>query len=131
MPYLIGLHIINMWKPYTYAHGLPIEQFPDTLSSKIIAWMIPLESIPIFLLAAAGLCVTWRKFQHKLLPVYLMLAYTIVQNVAFYSTMRFRAPIEPLLVLLTGGMLWWLILLFKKLPSSQMPSPILKPSSKV
>ncbi len=114
MPYLIGLHIVNLWKPYTYAHGLPIEQSPDRLSSKIIAWMIPLQSIPIFLLAALGLFVTWKNFKKKLLAVYLVLAYTILQNVAFYSTMRFRAPIEPLLVLLTGGTLWWLTSLMKK-----------------
>ena len=114
MPYLIGLHIVNLWKPYTYAHGLPIEQFPDRLSSKIIALMIPLQSVPIFLLAALGLFVTWKKFKTKLLAVYLVLGYTILQNVVFYSTMRFRAPIEPLLVLLAGGTLWWLTSHIKK-----------------
>jgi len=37
-----------------------------------------------------------------------MLAFTVAQNIAFYANMRFRAPIEPLLVLLVGGTLWWL-----------------------
>ncbi len=121
MPYLLGLHIINMWKPYTYSFGLPIEQFPTRLSSRIIALMIPLQSIPIFLLAALGLLVTWKKFKKKLLPVYLVLAYTIAQNVVFYSSMRFRAPIEPLLVLLVGGAFYWLVLIFSKHTSLRRP----------
>jgi len=32
---------------------------------------------------------------------------TILQNIAFYGSSRFRSPIEPLLVLLTGGAIWW------------------------
>jgi 4-amino-4-deoxy-L-arabinose transferase-like glycosyltransferase len=109
MPYLLSLHLLNMWQPYTYAHGLPIEEFPGRRSSQIILALIPIESIPIFLLAALGLAATWRRFKKALLVVYLVLAATIAQNVVFYSTMRFRAPIEPLLVLLVGGAIWSLL----------------------
>ena len=28
--------------------------------------------------------------------------------IVLYGSARFRAPIEPLLVLLTGGAIWWL-----------------------
>lgn len=45
---------------------------------------------------------------HEFLIVYSVIALTIVQNLVFYGNMRFRAPIEPLLVLLAGGALWWL-----------------------
>jgi hypothetical protein len=41
--------------------------------------------------------------------VYLTLAMTILMNVISYGDMRFRAPIEPLLVLLAGGFVWWLM----------------------
>ncbi len=106
---LMGLHVINMWQPYTYSHGLPIEEYPGRLSSRFIGMIIPLESIPIFLLAAFGLFFTWKQRKKELLVIYLVVAATIVQNVVFYGMMRFRAPIEPLLVILTGGALWWLI----------------------
>jgi 4-amino-4-deoxy-L-arabinose transferase-like glycosyltransferase len=114
MPYLLGLHFLNMWQPYTYAHGLPIEEFPDRRSSQFILALIPVESIPIFLLAALGLIATWKRFKSALLVVYLVIAATIAQNMVFYSTMRFRAPIEPLLVLLAGAAIWWMLPWWKR-----------------
>ncbi|GER91955.1 hypothetical protein KDW_61170 [Dictyobacter vulcani] len=103
LPTIIGLHFINMWKPYTYSHGLPLEQFPARLSSKILLILIPIQAIPTFLLGATGLLVTWKQRKKELLILYLVLAYTILQNMAFYSTMRFRFPIEPLLIICIGG----------------------------
>jgi hypothetical protein len=64
-------------------------------------------SYVVFLLAALGLVVTWRRKWRYLLPVYLTIGLTILENVAFYGSPRFRAPIEPLLVVLVGGSLWW------------------------
>ncbi|GAC1566491.1 MAG: hypothetical protein NVS3B14_09240 [Ktedonobacteraceae bacterium] len=107
MPYLLMLHFTNMWIPYTYSHGLPMEEFPHRQSSKFLSQLIPLESVPIFVLAASGLVLTWIK-RKKLLVIYLVGLSIIGQNIIFYSNMRFRAPIEPFLVLLTGGVLWWL-----------------------
>lgn len=101
--YLWGVHFVIMWMPYNYAHGLAIEEFPNRFSARAIWALIYLESIPVFLLAAVGLGATWRRWKHALLPVYLMLAVTILQNMLLYSTMRFRAPIEPLLVVLVAG----------------------------
>src|SRR5205085_3188167 len=108
MPYLLSLHLRNMWRPYAYGYGLPFEEFPDRLSSKIVWDLIPGMAIAIFLLAALGLVVTWRRRKKDLLVVYLAIALTIAQNVVFYGSPRFRAPIEPLLVLLAGGAVWWL-----------------------
>lgn len=106
--YLMGQHLINMWKPYTYTYtGLPMEQFPNRPASQIMRQILPIESFPIFIMAAAGLLVTLKKRWNQLFLVYLVLAFTIAENVVFYGSMRFRAPIEPLLVLLTGGFLWW------------------------
>ncbi len=109
MPYVLGLHLRNMWTPYIYSHGLPIEEFPHRLSSAIIRAMIPSMSIPIFLLAAIGLLLTWKRKRKDLLVVYLVIALVIAENAIFYGQPRFRAPIEPLLVLLAGGALWWLL----------------------
>jgi 4-amino-4-deoxy-L-arabinose transferase-like glycosyltransferase len=112
VPYLMGLHLINMWKPSSYVFelsALPMGEFPNRLSAQILQLLIPIESWPIFAMAAAGVIVTLKKRGNQLAVVYLVLAFTIAENVVFYSNMRFRAPIEPLLVLLTGGFLWWLI----------------------
>jgi hypothetical protein len=105
VPYLWALHLAHMWWPYTLSHGLPIEQAPHRVSSYVVWVLIYAGSIPVFLLAAAGLVATWRTRRRALLPVYLMLAAAVAQNVLLYSTMRFRAPIEPLLVLLAAGFL--------------------------
>jgi hypothetical protein len=96
-------HLAYMWVPYTYAHGLAIEESPNRLSSNVVWVLIYLESIPVFLLAAVGLRTTWRRWKLALVPVYLILGATVLQNVLLYSTMRFRAPIEPLLVILAAA----------------------------
>ncbi|GCF07011.1 ArnT family glycosyltransferase [Dictyobacter arantiisoli] len=107
VPILLGLHVLNMWTPYLYAHGLPFEQIQNRPSSQIMFYLIPIASIPVFLLAAVGLVVTWKRKKHLLVIVYLVIVLTILQNIAFYGSPRYRAPIEPLLVVLVGGALWW------------------------
>lgn len=102
--HLWSFHLINMWWPYTYAHGLAIEQAPNRLSSYVVWALIFLESIPVFALAAVALVTTRHRHHQALLPIYLLLAVTVLQNMVFYSTMRFRAPIEPLLVVLVSGL---------------------------
>jgi 4-amino-4-deoxy-L-arabinose transferase-like glycosyltransferase len=104
VPYLWGLHLAMMWAPYSYAHGLAIEESPSRIASYVIWALIFVESIPVFLSAALGLWTTWRRWSHELLPVYIMLAAAVGQNVMLYGTMRFRAPIEPLLALLVSGL---------------------------
>jgi 4-amino-4-deoxy-L-arabinose transferase-like glycosyltransferase len=106
--YLLALHVTNTWIPYTYSYGLPIEEFPHRLSSQILRALIPIMSIPIFILAALGLLLTWRRRKQELLVVYLAIFFIMGQNMVSYSNMRFRAPLEPFLVLLAGGALWWL-----------------------
>jgi 4-amino-4-deoxy-L-arabinose transferase-like glycosyltransferase len=104
---LLGLHLRNMWIPYTYSHGLPIEEFPHRPSSQIVIDMITTMSIFIFSFAAFGFFITRKRWKH-LLVVYLLIALTIVQNMVFYGDMRFRSSIEPFLVLFAGGAFWFL-----------------------
>lgn len=101
--YLLGLHFTGMWHPYTYSFGLPIEEYPDRVASKVVWVLIFVESIPIFLLAMLGLVTTWKRWKHALIPLYLLMGATIAQNMVFYGSMRFRAPIEPLLAVLASG----------------------------
>jgi 4-amino-4-deoxy-L-arabinose transferase-like glycosyltransferase len=107
LPYLLGLHMQNMWTPATPEADLPVNQFPERPLSKLVAGMVTYLSIPIFLLAAAGLLLTWQQWRN-LLFLYLLIALTIGQCLSFYGSSRFRAPIEPILVLLAGAACWWL-----------------------
>jgi hypothetical protein len=108
MPQMLTLHFDNLWTPYHYSFGLPFEEFPKRASSRMLIDLINNQSMPIFRLATLGLILTWKR-RRQLVIVYLILLQTVFLNVAFYSIMRFRAPIEPLLVLFVGGVLWWVI----------------------
>jgi hypothetical protein len=105
---LFGLHFINMWRPYTSEEGLPVREFPDRTSSKLVWSMMNITPIPIILLAFFGLLVAWRQRRQQLLIPVLLVGMDIAQCIVFYGSSRFRAPIEPILVLLVGGALWWL-----------------------
>lgn len=107
MPYLLSLHLKYMWTPSTPEADLPMNQFPSRFSSQLLMAMIPISSYLIFALAALGLVVTWRKWS-SLLFLYLLIALDIAQCLYFYGSSRFRAPIEPLLVVLASGIVWWL-----------------------
>ena len=107
MPYLLGLHLLKMWTPATPEADLPMNQFPARFSSSIVAAMVDYMSIPIFLLAALGLLLTWKRWRH-LLFIYLVIFLTILQCLYFYGSSRFSAPIEPMLVLLVAGATWWI-----------------------
>lgn len=118
LPELLALHFENTWQPYTYSHGLPIEEFQQRLSSKIVLLMIPIQTITTYVLALIGCIATWKTYRKKLLPVYIVILATIGQNVVFYGDMRFRSPIEPLLILLAGVGLWKIcfccVMIYKK-----------------
>jgi 4-amino-4-deoxy-L-arabinose transferase-like glycosyltransferase len=107
MPYLLSLHFVNMWKPYTPDAGLPVIQFPERISSQFVWNMMQFMPIAIFILAAFGLLVTWRRWLH-LMIIYLVILLTIAQCLFYYGSARFRAPIEPLLVIVAAGVIWWL-----------------------
>ena len=99
--------MLKMWTPATPEADLPMNQFPDRISSRVVAGMVEYMSIPVFILAAFGLLVTWRKWRH-LMFFYLILLLTIGECLYFYGSSRFRAPIEPMLVLLGAGAMWWI-----------------------
>jgi len=106
---LLWIHLVHMWTPWATAYeGHPFAQYPDRPSTIFVRdGLLPAMSYMVFLLAALGLVVTWERKWRYFLPVYLTIGLTILENVAFYGSPRFRAPIEPLLVVLVGGLLWW------------------------
>ena len=108
IPTLLAYHARNFWTPYTREADLPMERFPAQLSSQIVYAMSEAFPIPIFLLAAFGLIVTLRRFWRELLFAYLVMLCTLGEALVYYGSSRFRAPIEPLLILLAAGALWWL-----------------------
>ncbi|HET9999939.1 MAG TPA: glycosyltransferase family 39 protein [Ktedonobacteraceae bacterium] len=106
LPYLLSLHFINMWIPYTYSHGLAFEEPGGSSMYTIMIIMIYVLATIVILFAFIGLFLTWKQYKRQLLVIYLLLALVILQNVLFYSDMRFRAPIEPVLVILAGRALY-------------------------
>jgi 4-amino-4-deoxy-L-arabinose transferase-like glycosyltransferase len=108
MPRLLAYHLLNMWIPFTSAeHGFPFGTHPKGLSSNVVFILTEFMPFPVYALALLGLLVTWQYRKKQFLIVYIVIALTIVENLAFWGDMRFRAPIEPLLVLLAGSALWW------------------------
>jgi hypothetical protein len=67
----------------------------------------------IFALAALGFIVTLKRWR-ELFFIYLVILETIAECIVFYGIPRFRAPIEPLLILLAAGALWWLFTIFSR-----------------
>ncbi len=109
LPYLLSLHFINMWIPYTYSHGLAFEESYGSWMYFFMITIIKVLATLVIAFAFVGLFITWKQYKRQLLAVYLLLALVILQNVLFYSDMRFRAPIEPVLVLLAGSALYRMI----------------------
>lgn len=108
LPHLLAAHLHNFWTPYTREADLPMERFPDLLASRVVLAMSLTLPLPIFALAALGLVVTVRN-RRELLFAYLVILAALGEALAYYGSARFRAPIEPLLVLLATGALSWLI----------------------
>jgi 4-amino-4-deoxy-L-arabinose transferase-like glycosyltransferase len=106
MPHLLKLHFVNMWRPATYEADLPVDTFSYQRSSKIVLKMMETFPIAVFILAALGLALTFRRWR-ELLFSYLMILLTVAQCIIFYGIPRFRAPIEPILILLGAGAVWW------------------------
>ena len=108
MPGLLAYHLRNFWTPYTREADLPMERFPALLASQVVHAMSETLPIPIFALATLGLVVTLRRYWHTWLFAYLVILAALGEALVYYGSSRFRAPIEPLLILLAAGALWWL-----------------------
>ena len=108
MPHMLKLHLINMWRPDTYESDLPVDRFTNQRSTQLVLSMMQTFPIVVFILAALGLVVTLRSRWRELLLIYFVILLTIAENIFFYGIPRFRAPIEPMLILLGAGAIWWM-----------------------
>ena len=109
MPQMLFYLFVNFWTPDTREADMPMYRFPTQLSSQVQLILAQIFPIPIFLLAALGLVVTLRRCWGELWFSYAVLLLTLGEALAYYGSSRFRAPIEPLLILLAAGALWWLM----------------------
>jgi 4-amino-4-deoxy-L-arabinose transferase-like glycosyltransferase len=107
MPHLLKLHFVNMWRPDTYETDLPTVRFPQQQSTQLVLHMMKTFPIYAIILAGLGFVVTLRRWR-ELLFIYFMILMTIAECVIYYGIPRFRAPIEPMLILLAAGTAWWL-----------------------
>jgi 4-amino-4-deoxy-L-arabinose transferase-like glycosyltransferase len=109
MPYLLWLHFINTWQITSQEADLPINRFPGRPMSQGIVLLMKIMTPVIFLLAALGLLLTFRRYWRELLFIYFMILLTGGQNLVLYGIPRFRAPIEPMLIILAAGAVWWFV----------------------
>ncbi len=97
-----------MWQPATIEADLPVERFSNQRSSQIVLAMMKTVPIAVFILAALGLAVTFWRWR-ELLFLYFIILLTIGESLIYYGSARFRAPIEPILILLASAGIWWLV----------------------
>lgn len=114
---LYMLHFINMWRPDAIEADLPVYRFPNAPLSSFVLSMMRTMPIPVLLLAAFGMVVTFFRWR-ELLFLYMMMGMTYALAIYFYGIPRFRNPIEPMLILLATGALWWVVSAFKR------PNPV-------
>lgn len=108
MPFMLGQHFINTWQVVPQEADLATNRFPDRDSSRFVVTMMETITPIVFALALLGVVVTSERWR-DLLFIYLMILLTLAQNVVFYGIPRFRAPIEPMLILLASGAVWWIV----------------------
>lgn len=113
LPLLLGIHAANMWQLTSTEADLPLNRFPDRSNVQFVVALTTIFTPIVFALAALGLLLTMKRWR-ELLFLYSMIALTLVQSVALYGFARFRAPIEPILLVLAAGALWWLVTLLNK-----------------
>ncbi len=108
MPFLFGQHFVNIWQVVPQEADLAINRFPDQDSSRFVVIMMETITPIVFMLALLGIIVTSERWR-DLLFIYLMMLLTLAQSVVYYGIPRFRAPIEPILILLASGAIWWIV----------------------
>jgi hypothetical protein len=111
--HLVALHFINMWMPAAIEADLPMYRFPNAHLSTLTLDMMNIYPIPVMLLAAFGLVVTFFRWRELLFP-YFIIAMTFALALYLYGIPRFRNPIEPMLILLATGALWWGVNAFRR-----------------
>lgn len=123
MPYLLALHISNTWQTTTQEADLPINRFSARDTVQIVVITMKMLTPLVFFLAALGLILT-RKRWRDLLFMYLLIALTLIQCTVLYGSARFRAPIEPMLILLAAGAIWWMSTRLKKYRRRRAPARV-------
>jgi len=107
IPFMIEQHFMNTWQVVPQEADLAINRFPDRGSSQFVILMMETMTPIVFVLALIGLVVTYRRWRDMLF-LYLIITLTLTQSIVYYGIPRFRAPIEPLLILFAASALWWL-----------------------
>jgi hypothetical protein len=77
--------------------GLFFLAFPNVVSR--LTWY------PVLMLSLVGFVATYKQWR-RLLPIYLLIIQTLLTATVFTSTPRFRAPVEPLFVLMATYAIW-------------------------
>ncbi len=115
LPAILKAHFLDMWGPVPTDTDHPLNRFPNERATQLVLFLARYDLFFIYALAAAGFLLTLRNRWRELLFFYLLVLATVAQCLVTYGTPRFRAPIEPVLVILAAGAIWWLTQYFKRL----------------
>jgi 4-amino-4-deoxy-L-arabinose transferase-like glycosyltransferase len=77
---------------------------PNAASYRATAFTLlaGLTSGPMLIFAAIGLVVTWRRWR-RLIPLYVLIGYFTALHTITIASLRYRLPIEPLLILFAAA----------------------------
>jgi len=108
LPSLVIAHFLHMWEPMPIDSDHPVSRFAVLPATRFVVLLADGATFCIYPLAMLGLLLTLRRRWRELLFLYLLISMTILQCLIIYGSPRFRAPIEPALIMLVVGACWWL-----------------------
>ena len=89
----LGKKFIRFWKPVPNA---------DAFDHGIYAVISAATFGPLLVFAIVG-AVRWRRRVGLLAPIYLLIGYFTIVHIVTIASLRYRLPLEPLLILLAAG----------------------------
>lgn len=90
MPQLVAWKFARMWNP-----------FPD-LEKTWQRWIATLTLLPVFGFFGAGLAITWRNRDRRVLPLLIPVAAVTMTGLVYWADGRIRAPADPLILLVAS-----------------------------
>jgi hypothetical protein len=91
---MIPVKFVRLWRLWPYS---------DEYHSALVVLVSLLSSVPALSFALAGLALTWRSHFLRLLPCLTYVAFLTVVHVVTIGSVRYRVPLEPIVLILAAG----------------------------
>jgi 4-amino-4-deoxy-L-arabinose transferase-like glycosyltransferase len=96
---LFGIKLVTFWLPYQQLVSDRVARRPPATIRNLI---LSFTYCPILALAITG-AIVWRQEWRMLMPVYLALASQCLAYTLAHSAFRYRAPLDPLLIVMASA----------------------------